>query len=118
MKINSNYNSFNFGRVYAVAGPKKKMQEFLSKIEQEKNIITRNATDLYTKSDTDGLCSISAKRGNDIYFVITGKKDCDKARFMAPGWSSINGISKQLTDFIFLANTKEDAKKIIKSAEE
>lgn len=115
MRINLNYNSFNFGRVYAVAGSKKKMQKFLSKIDGEKNIITQNATDLYLKSDTDGLCSKEAKKGNEIYFVVTGKKDCDKVKFMTPGWGSINGISKQLDEFILLDNI-EKSKKIITSA--
>ena len=118
MRINSNYNSFNFGRVYAVAGPKKKMQKFLSKIEGEKNIITQNATDLYLKGDTDGLCSKEVKKGNEIYFVVAGKKDNDKVKFMAPGWGSINGISRQLDEFILLNDIKENVEEIIALAKE
>lgn len=119
MKVNSINNSINFGRVFAVAGSKENMQKLGQELGLErKNIIALPATDLYVNSNTEGLCAKAVKDGNEIYFIITGKKDTDNVRFMESGWGSINGVSRHITDFIKLNDIKKAAQKIINSIRE
>ena len=120
MRINSIKNSLNFGRVYAIAGTNKNMQELLKELEPAGNkLIKIYATDLYQGRIEDGECTRAAKSGKEIYFVVAGKEDIENIRFMESGWGSVNGISNHITDFIMLRNnTKQIAKKIIKSSDE
>ena len=118
MKINPINNNFNFGRVFAVAGNKEDMQKLDRELETKQNkMISMPVTDLYVNRTGEGLCTQAAKSGDEIRFIITGKKDMDNVCFMEWGWGSANGISHHITDFIKLDNIKEAAEKIIKTME-
>ena len=119
MKVNSINNSLNFGRVFAVTGSKENMQKLGQELELEhKNMIVMPATDLYVGKNTKRLCARAAKQGDEICFIITGKEDMDKVKYMQYGWGSTHGVSKHITDFIKLDDIKKAASKIISTIKE
>ena len=68
--------------------------------------------------NTKGLCARAAKQGDEICFIITGKEDMDKVKYMQYGWGSTHGVSKHITDFIKLDDIKKAASKIISTIKE
>ena len=69
----------------------------------------------FKKSFVDTAAEIVIKEGKEIAFVVAGKEDVEKVSFFAPGWGSINGISKHIDRFINLDNVKLQAKAIQKA---
>lgn len=119
MRVNSINNSLNFGRVFAVTASKENMQKLGQELETKHNkMISMPVTDLYIRGTGEGLCTQAAKSGNEVCFIITGKKDMDNVKYMKRGWGSANGISHHITDFIKFDNAKEAAKVIMSTMQE
>ena len=116
MRISNISNNINFGRVYAVAGTKEQVDELKSIVNNSKGEgFFLSATHLYKDRNGEGACTNAAREGKEIAFVVAGKEDVEKVSFFAPGWGSINGISKHIDRFIELNNVKLQAKAIQKA---
>lgn len=116
MRVNNISNNVNFGKIYAVAGTRKQADKLKKIIEKSYgNGMYIDATNLYKNRIGKGLCTQAANRGKKIGFVVTGKADTNKVRFMESGLSTINGISQNIDEFISLHNVHSDAKKIKKA---
>ena len=116
MQVSNLSSNVSFGRVYAVAGSKAGIDELSQRLAKAKGkLVTYDATSLYknTYSNSKTACAKAASMGDSIMFFITGKKDTKDAQFMKKTWSSLIGISQNITDFIKLTDIDE-AEKILK----
>ena len=95
-----NVNPISFGKVYALYGTNKQILDTYNGIcnDLDKNSSIRyiDATQIYQKNNGKGLLTKVAHNGKDVAFVVTGKSDNEKIRFMEFGWTSINGISQHI----------------------
>lgn len=121
MKI-SNLNSMNFGKVYALYGTKQQVTSTCRQIcndiaYKNPSIEILNATDVYQNNRGNGILTKAAHEGKSVCFVVTGKEDCDKLRYMQHGWGSINGVSQHIDKGIDLDKiSKKDISEIKNSA--
>ncbi len=116
MQVSNLSSNVSFGKVYAVAGSRAGIDELNQRLAKAKGkLVTYDATSLYkdTYSDSKTIFSKAASMGDTIAFFITGKKDTDNAKFMKKTWSSLIGISQNITNFIKLTDIDE-AEKILK----
>lgn len=114
MRVNSINSNVSFGKVFALAGTFKQIERVGKKIKEYPGdvVMLKDATELYKGSNTDGFCSKAVRQGKELAFVITGKKDTDKVRFMEQGWGSMNGISHRLEAFLNITNVDKAARQI------
>lgn len=121
MKI-SNLNSMNFGKVYALYGTKQQVTSTCRQIcndiaSKNPSIEILNATNIYQNNRGNGVLTKAAHEGKSVCFVITGKEDCDKLRFMQHGWGSVNGVSHHIDKGIDLDKiSKKEISEIKNSA--
>lgn len=96
-------SNVNFGRVIAVAGTKKQVENLKESLSQSgcqetKDYLFDNATSLYVDRPAKGPLSKAANEGKEIVLITTGE-DVSKVMFMDRGWTSVNGISQHISDF-------------------
>lgn len=111
MRINS-INNLSFGKVYAVIGTKKQLENLeksTSSFQEKEKLSVMRATELYENSPVaGGLCSKAVKEGKEVDFYVTGKNVHD-VRFMEFGWGSINGVSRHIDSAYTIQDDKKAA---------
>ena len=120
MKI-TNFNSTNFGKVYALYGTKKQVIDTCRTVckdleHKNSSLDILDATHIYQVNRGNGVLTKAAHEGKEVYFLVTGKEDCDKLRFMQFGWGSINGVSHHINKGVDLDKVEEKDLEEIKNS--
>ncbi|MBQ3642340.1 hypothetical protein II906_10525 [bacterium] len=117
MKINNISNGTSFGKVYAIAGKKHKLERFTQKANKEEGYLTvLDATDLYYRSRIASAYGVKEAFSNDhVSLFVTGKEDTDNVKNKKEGWSSLEEIGHNMYRFYSLSkDAKAPMKEILR----
>lgn len=97
MKINS-IPSVRFSSIYAISAKPDIMKKISKKCDAYSSnyLQFKPATGIYKNDNKDGFCHSAVRQGREVAFLVVGKEDCSKVRFMDSGYTTLNGISQHL----------------------
>lgn len=116
MKISSVQYKSSFNGVYALVGSREQIKEATNSLINAKGeSLSLPATSIYRNKKIKSPISDYVESGNSITFVVTGHEDVKKLSSNAPGWKTLEDLSKHIDRYIILKDIAKQMREVRKS---